>query len=48
MHTAQVVGNHFINYLKQQEMASFLVSDTKFHNRYTQYTTETVIHFNWK
>jgi hypothetical protein len=30
----QVLGNHFITYCKQEEMASFVVSDTKFHNRY--------------
>ena len=29
----QVVGNHFISYYKQQEMASLVVSDTKLHNR---------------
>jgi hypothetical protein len=33
----QVLGNHFITYCKQEEMASFVVSDTKFHNRYYTY-----------
>ena len=37
---SQVVGNQFINYCKQQEIPSFVVSDLFFHYRFYEIITE--------